>query len=272
MRRAATFFLVGALAALGAAAAVDALRDGATHDERAPRAAPVDPALPRAARALRAAAVTGTLTFSSAHCELSALRLPALEPAGAPRITSCEPHVATGGIGVWKGDVVWSGFGYRTVQTVFSREELTRGLRRHGRWVGGGYRARQAVPLAGGRYGVLAEAARGARDQALVFVRGGRVERIAVTFVGETDSLRPSPRGGYVAVLDPGEPGVRVFTADGGLVPLPGVPGPHAIAWSPDERWTALATRRSVYVFPTERPEGPVVRIPVAVRDLDWSP
>jgi hypothetical protein len=53
--------------------------------------------------------------------------------------------------------------------------------------------------------------------------------------------------------------------------PPPGLPDAAAIAWSPDDRWTALATERSVYVFPTERPQELVIRIPLAVRDLDWS-
>ena len=46
---------------------------------------------------------------------------------------------------------------------------------------------------------------------------------------------------------------------------------PHAVAWSPDERWTALAGRSAVYVFRTEESQGLVVEIPLAVRDLAWS-
>jgi hypothetical protein len=49
------------------------------------------------------------------------------------------------------------------------------------------------------------------------------------------------------------------------------VQAPHAIAWSPDERWTAVATRASVYVFRTEETDGTLIRIPITVRDLAWG-
>jgi len=49
------------------------------------------------------------------------------------------------------------------------------------------------------------------------------------------------------------------------------VRSPQAVAWSPDERWTALATGHSVYVFASEPPNAPVIRVPLAVRDLDWG-
>jgi hypothetical protein len=45
----------------------------------------------------------------------------------------------------------------------------------------------------------------------------------------------------------------------------------RAIAWSPDDRWTALATRRAVYLFRTSRPEAGFVGIPVVARDVRLS-
>jgi hypothetical protein len=42
----------------------------------------------------------------------------------------------------------------------------------------------------------------------------------------------------------------------------------RAIAWSPDDRWTALATRRAVYVFRTGNAHNGYIGIPVAVRDV----
>ena len=42
-----------------------------------------------------------------------------------------------------------------------------------------------------------------------------------------------------------------------------------SIAWSPDERWAALAARSDVYVFPTDAHRGPI-RLPVRARELDW--
>ena len=46
---------------------------------------------------------------------------------------------------------------------------------------------------------------------------------------------------------------------------------PQAVAWSPDERWTALATSQSVYIYQSDQPDGRVVRVPLEVRDLDWT-
>jgi hypothetical protein len=42
----------------------------------------------------------------------------------------------------------------------------------------------------------------------------------------------------------------------------------RAIAWSPDDRWTALATRWAVYVFRTDRVREGYIGIPVTVRDV----
>ena len=85
-------------------------------------------------------------------------------------------------------------------------------------------------------------------------------------------AIRPSPQGRYYAILQ-GEPrSVRVFTRDGRTVePTEGTPRAWAVAWSPDERWTALAASDGVWVFPSERPRGPVIRIPLDAHDLAWA-
>jgi hypothetical protein len=267
MRLTATRIIVLAVLGVGVAAGVDALA-GAGEPARAPANAARSPAL---AAKLRGEGLAGVITYSDRRCRLHAIRLPSLRPANAPRIESCEPHIPTGGLGAWKGDVVWSGFGFGTVQVVLSKRELTRALRGHGREAVGGYRAHQAVPLAGGRYAVLVAAHAAPWERLLVFLAGKQPHSLVTAFVGENDVLRPSPLGGYVAVLDPGRAGIRVFRRDGRSLLLPPVTNPHAVAWSPDERWTALATRWSVYIFPTARPRGPLLRIPLAVRDLDWD-
>ncbi|HEX2046070.1 MAG TPA: hypothetical protein VHF23_10620, partial [Gaiellaceae bacterium] len=266
MGRVPSALLVAAVAVLAVAAAVDALRKGA---EPAEPSRPQTRSAPAAAvSALRAAGVTGTLVYSDDDCRLHALRLPALRPAPASRIQRCEPHVPTGGIGAFGGDVVWAGLGVGAVQVVVSQDELTRSLRRSGYKAAGGFRAREAVPLVGGRHAVIAE---GGSERLLVFLARTRAERVVEAFVGEADSLRPSPRGRYVALFEAGEPGMRIFSAEGRELRLPDVPGPRAIAWSPDERWTALATAASVFVFATGDPDGALVRIPVAARDVDWE-
>jgi hypothetical protein len=270
MRRLPTGLLLAAVAALAVAATVDALRTGSESSPRSPAQPTVPPEQAAAVAALRAAGVAGTITYSDEDCRLHAFRLPTLRPARASGIQICEPHVPTGGIGTFGGDVVWAGLGFGFVEVVLSKEELSRVLGRSGYEIAGGYRARQAVPLAGGRYAVLAEPPRAPWSHVLVFLAGKRARHAVVASPGEAESLRPSPSGGYVAVFEAGEPSIRLFSSDGEELPLPAVTNPHAIAWSPDERWTALATRASVYVFPTDDPDH-VIRIPVSARDLHWE-
>ncbi len=48
--------------------------------------------------------------------------------------------------------------------------------------------------------------------------------------------------------------------------------GARSIAWSPRERWTALAKNESVYIFTTSDrdPDRFLVRLPVSALDLAW--
>jgi hypothetical protein len=268
-----TWLVVAALAGLGLAATLDAFVGEEEPSSRSARPTSTEPLLARqpelAVSQLREAGVSGLLTFSDEDCRLHAVSLPELEPVRAPSFESCEPHVPSGGIGTLDGDVVWSGLGFQTVQVVLSKELLTSELER-AREALGGYVARQAVSLDGERVAVVAASVDVPGERIVALFRNGRFDRVAATFVREEEVIRPSPRGTQFAVLDPGEPGVTVFDTSGHVAPLPDVTRPHAVAWSPDDRWTALATRWSVFVFPTTRPDE-VVRIPLAVRDLDWG-
>ena len=250
---------------------MDALR----HEPKA-ASAPRAHAPPRHIVAqLRAAGVSGIITYSDKRCRLHAVRLPRLEPARAPAVESCKLHAPTGGITAWQGDVVWSGLGFRTVQVVLTRQELSRavaprlGLPRSD----GVFRAVQAVWLGDGRYVVLADSTYAPRERVLAAFDGERVRFVHPRWVvAEAESIRPSPRAGYYALLGAGSRGLRLFTRSGrALEHPPVVDGPRAVTWSPDERWTALATRSAIYLFSTEDPEGRVLRIPLAVRDLDWD-
>jgi hypothetical protein len=270
MRRLPTGLLVAAVAVLGVAAAVDALRSGSEPSRRAPAEDPRAPERAAAVNALRTAGATGTLVYSDAGCRLHALRLPGLRPAPASRIQRCEPHVPTDGIGTFEGDVVWAGLGAGVVQVVLSREELSRAVRRS-TGLEGPYRAVQAVPLAEDRIAALLTDNEGV-DRIFAVLED---ERVLVAFarwqLGNAGVLRPSPRGTYVALIERENGSISVFTRDGDPVALPQGVIAYAIAWSPDERWTALATRASVYIFATEDPDGGLIRIPVSVRDLDWE-
>jgi hypothetical protein len=280
MRRIATWLLVAAVVALGVVAAVDALRgEEVVAREPQPPATTTIPGLtgqagPAAAR-LQHAGVTGVLTYADDDCRLRAVSLPALESVRAPSYEMCRPLTDSGGLGTVDGDVVWAGLGYGTVQIVVSRETLGREL---SRWLsapstGGGrpFRAVQAVDLGDGRTVVLAESAGEPDERVLALVERGRVIHVQPQWVVRAARfLRPSPLGTYFALFGP--EGVRLFDRDASPLALPvAAREPQTVAWSPDERWAALATRDAVYVFPAEAPYDPMVRVPLAVRDLDWG-
>jgi hypothetical protein len=57
----------------------------------------------------------------------------------------------------------------------------------------------------------------------------------------------------------------------GSPVTLPsGLPAVQDLAWSPDERWLALATRASIWLLALEEPSRPLIRLPLEARDLAW--
>jgi hypothetical protein len=275
MRRTATWLLVGAVAALGLAAALDALRG---EGERVVAAPP--PTAPdrteeseAAVRQLRAAGVTGVLTYSDEDCRLHAVSLPELEPAPAPSFEMCRPATSGGGLGVVDGDVVWAGLGYGAVQVVLPREELSRAILGGDPGADGGFRAVQAVSLDDERMVVLADSGTELGERVVAVFDGPRARFAHLSWqADDARAIRPSPQGRYYAIFRGEPPGVGVFTREGRAVePAEGAPRAWAVTWSPDERWTALAAGDGIWVFPSERPRGPVIRIPLDVRDLAWA-
>jgi hypothetical protein len=106
-------------------------------------------------------------------------------------------------------------------------------------------------------------------DYVLV-IREGRL-RVSVPGWGRpVTDLEVSPQGNFVAARAKGREGLVVFGADGRTVSLPPFTDAHSITWSPDERWTAVATRRSVFIFRTNMEEARVRRLPIVARDLAW--
>ena len=283
MRRWGTWLLVVVLVGLGLAATLDAVVGDGGSPRRAARSPTTVRLLARqpelAVSQLREAGVAGLLTFSDQECRLHAVSLPELRPTRAPSFEMCSPITSAGGLGAVDGEVVWSGLGYGTVQVILSEEQLSRALRAG---LGmeeaedAGFRAVQAVSLDAKRFVVLADSTYRPRERVLAAFDGREAAFVKPRwFVGDARAVRPSPQGGYYALLGPGFVagiGSPIFSRDGDQLARPdGIPASHAIAWSPDERWTALATDESVYVYPTEAPERLVVRIPLRVRDLVWS-
>lgn len=281
-RRWGTWIVAAALAALGLAAAVDAVRgDEALPDQAVPPTTttvsglggPIEAAADR----LREAGVRGVLTYADEDCRLHAVSLPELEPARAPSFEMCRPATPSEGVGTVGGEVVWAGLGYGAVQVVISADALRGGIL--GNLDAGmvpadsGFRAVQAASLGDQRYVVLADSTHAPRERFLVLFDGDRAIFVQPRWVvRDARVIRPSPRGRYFALLGGEGDGVRLFDRDANTLALPAsARDPHAVAWSPDDRWTALATREAVYVFPAEGPSEPIVRIPLAVQDLDWG-
>jgi hypothetical protein len=105
MRRWPTWLLAGALVALGAVAAADALRESAGDAKSTPA--------PRAVARTTAEnpqEPNGVLYYSDAEddCRLHGVGLPQLENAPPPKLRSCEFSLAPDGTAAVAGDVAWS--------------------------------------------------------------------------------------------------------------------------------------------------------------------
>ena len=108
------------------------------------------------------------------------------------------------------------------------------------------------------------------RAASLLMVRHGQ-ERTLHTRAGVTmGALQASPRGRYLAARVDGA--LALFRAgSAGTRPLPPFRDKvvRAIAWSPDEHVAALATDRSIEIFPAAG-RGQAVDLPLSVIALQW--
>jgi hypothetical protein len=80
--------------------------------------------------------------------------------------------------------------------------------------------------------------------------------------------LRVSPRATYVAARVGDPAGLVVLDRHGEMAPL-GLRG-HAVTWSRDETFTAVAADDGIYVFETAGRPNRFARIPVVALDLAW--
>ena len=295
MGRLPTWLVVGAIGAIVALAAADALRStGGSERRTAPRPTVED--------------LTGVLLVANAECTVQALRLPDLTPdepsrrpdcAGAVwsddaslvaectggvtavhnqnrelvrRVRGCSPAWrADGSVGVLdRGSLVLARSVFRPV-VLMTPAELRANLEELVEepetydfvafdWIA---TSRFAAVVRGGRL----------EEQALVvFTTDDQLELIMRGLGRLVSSVRVSPLGNYLVLTNNSpERGFSVLTRQGERVLLPRVPDGRALAWSPDEKWVALATPEEIVVARTGSREV-IARLPVGGEALSWLP
>jgi hypothetical protein len=295
MGRLPTWLVVGAIGAIVALAAADALRSTGGSERRAAPRPTVDD-------------LTGVLLVADAECTVQALRLPDLtqdEPSRRPdcagavwsddaslvaecsggvtavhnqsrelvrRVRGCSPAWrADGSVGVLdRGSLVLARSVFRPV-VLMTPAELRANLEELVEepetydfvafdWIA---TSRFAAVVRGGRL----------EEQALVvFTTDDQLELIMRGLGRLVSSVRVSPLGNYLVLTNNSpERGFTVLTRQGERVLLPRVADARALAWSPDEEWVALATPEEIVVARTGSREV-VARLPVGGEALSWLP
>ena len=243
MRRLASVLLAGAVAAVAVAAALDAV----FSEEPAPRPS-------SAQQRLRATGVAGELVWSDDLCRGYSVALPSLARRDFPSV-GCRVFTRDS-LGVTGGEIVWLArpdSGGTTV--VLSREAVALE-------VGDDFRPMDAVWLGGLRYAAVFDGPR-----MVVALFDGDSAFLLTHVPGWTDvRLRASPSGSYFAIQSAGG-ALDVRDREGGRLPLPRTG--QAIAWSPDERFAAVAAGGAVSILPAEG-GGELARLPIAAGDVDW--
>ena len=326
MRRWPTWLVVGALVALGAFAAADALREGGTKriQEKSTRGALIPPNEPAGS------AMNGVLYYTDEGCVLRALELPNLHAVQAPRWRHCHfsmaPHEALLGDprAIWSPEggiyAVETRTGIKLASPASAETIAVHGhapafmpdgtftYARHGSIVAwtttcppgaqlftlpnDNATARCAETLFDRRTLGFAVPTDSPRIAGLVWLSLSRVAAVlgvtspplgtqeyisvlegrrTVASIGRGIDLRieASPRGGYFAAWF----GDQLFTIrdrNGDAISFPPLRDVRALAWSPDERWTAAATAHSVYVFRTNEGEARLRRLDIQAHDLAW--
>jgi hypothetical protein len=103
----------------------------------------------------------------------------------------------------------------------------------------------------------------------LAIVDRGRVVRGPVNGFEGLEGLRPSPQTRFVATFE--RSGTIVIASRAGEpVHLPVQRG-HGIAWSPDDRWVAVADDGGIWVFRADGTGPAPVRIPIPAQDVLWT-
>ena len=148
----------------------------------------------------------------------------------------------------------------------FSRPQLTEALRAAGVEDPGGWAFAQVSWF--GLTSFVAILQKQGDSAAAVFAQGG-VETFLPHIGTHIEDLRVSPIGNFAfARVDPEREYVMV-SRGGDLMSLPAVRGATAIAWSPDERYVAIATADETVIGRTGT-AGVVTTLPFGARTLAW--
>jgi len=119
------------------------------------------------------------------------------------------------------------------------------------------------------RFAAVLSMEEGPTQVVLALFDGRKIIRASAGFVATWDDLSASSDGRFAFTRNDSTEGFTVMEPDGtSVAPFPRVSDVHALDWSPDGRWRAVATRASVYLLDVTEPSRPSIRIPLVVRDL----
>jgi len=116
---------------------------------------------------------------------------------------------------------------------------------------------------------VVGDAGISGHREHLSVIDDGQLIGAVISEFGEGMRVEASPHGNFFTAWY-GDSLVTIRDRNGDLVTFPPVPRVRALTWSPDERWTAVATEHSVFVFRTNTGEARVRRLPIVAYDLAW--
>jgi hypothetical protein len=259
--------------------------------------------LERLARQLRALGAEGVLYLTDANCRRFLLRLPSLEwtPQGLPGPVCPDATVVDERFGLearqvdadvievhsedWHLRFAGTAPAFRpegrltflrdgrlfewTVRCPPAAERVVfRGLhtlvRCPRRVPGAPEHLQELVWLNGNSFAAVAGPERAA---SLVVVRDGVATRLFNAVGARVGALSASPHGRYVAARVDASLVVFDVRRRGALA---GGTGARAIAWSPDERFWAVATESSVAIFRSTQPGSAAVSLPLSAFALSW--
>jgi hypothetical protein len=265
-------------------AAIDALRGGGeeTHADGPPARTGDRPEHdPRRigsaadVEALVAADAFGELVATDHDCHSSRLLLPELTLAAVTDSRACSQAARTGWVTInAPGDIIPPSCLLRDAPApqgcggaVLPEQRVRDALGAAGALV-----IEEVAWLSGWRAAVIVRDHERRLD-VLVLFDGARLVSQPRLASPDLAGLSVGPRRSHVAVR-PSSGGVFVLDAEGQFA-LPGrfrfpLMEVRTVAWSPDERWAAIATRDSVILVATDPSASAVVDLPIAAIALEW--